>query len=77
MSAGVHNLPMLNARSDWIDWYNSIEDLAERNDVWGYCDPLGVEKLVFTSMRPLDSASIKGSNMERKLSFRESPYGPH
>ena len=57
MSAREHNLPMLNARSDWIDWYNSIEDLAKRNDVWKYCDPLGIENLVFTSTKPLDSAS--------------------
>ncbi|EMD66063.1 hypothetical protein COCSADRAFT_47091, partial [Bipolaris sorokiniana ND90Pr] len=48
---------MLNNRSDWIDWYNSIEDLAKRNDVWKYCDPLGIENLVFTSTKPSDSAS--------------------
>ncbi|EFQ89959.1 hypothetical protein PTT_13596 [Pyrenophora teres f. teres 0-1] len=48
---------MLNARSDWIDWYNSIEDLAKRNEVWKYCDPLGIENLVFTATKPSDSAS--------------------
>ncbi|KAF3031265.1 hypothetical protein E8E12_000830 [Didymella heteroderae] len=48
---------MLNARSDWIDWYNSIEDLAKRNEVWKYCDPLGIENLVFISTKPSDSAS--------------------
>ncbi|KAJ4405828.1 hypothetical protein N0V91_004937 [Didymella pomorum] len=48
---------MLNARSDWIDWYNSIEDLAKRNEVWKYCDLLGIENLVFTSTKPSDSAS--------------------
>ncbi|KAF1923185.1 uncharacterized protein M421DRAFT_104305 [Didymella exigua CBS 183.55] len=48
---------MLNARNDWIDWYNSIEDLAKRNEVWKYCDPLGIENLVFTSTKPSDSAS--------------------
>ncbi|KAF7448799.1 hypothetical protein A1F99_058480 [Pyrenophora tritici-repentis] len=57
MSTREHNLPMLNARSGWIDWYNSIEDLAKRNEVWKYCDPLGIENLVFTSTKPLDSAS--------------------
>ncbi|KAI1676067.1 RVT-2 domain containing protein [Pyrenophora tritici-repentis] len=57
MSIKDHNLPMLNNRSDWIDWYNSIEDLAKRNDVWKYCDPLGIENLVFTSTKPSDSAS--------------------
>ncbi|CAE7034426.1 hypothetical protein PTTW11_05430 [Pyrenophora teres f. teres] len=57
MSTREHNLPMLNARSDWIDWYNSIEDLAKRNEVWKYCDPLGIENLVFTATKPSDSAS--------------------
>ncbi|PZD22336.1 hypothetical protein A1F96_11211, partial [Pyrenophora tritici-repentis] len=57
MSTREHNLPMLNARSGWIDWYNSIEDLAKRNEVWKYCDPLGIENLVFTLTKPLDSAS--------------------
>ena len=48
---------MLNTRSDWIDWYNSIKDLAKRNKVWKYCDPLGIKNLVFTSTKPSDSAS--------------------
>ncbi|PWO17095.1 Hemerythrin domain containing protein, partial [Pyrenophora tritici-repentis] len=38
MSTREHNLPMLNARSGWIDWYNSIEDLAKRNEVWNIFD---------------------------------------
>ena len=57
MSTREHNLPMLNARSDWIDWYNSIEDLAKRNDVWKYCDLLGIENLVFTLTKLLDLVS--------------------
>ena len=48
---------MLNSREDWTDWINSIEDLAVRNDVWSYCDPEGIENLVFTATRPSDSAS--------------------
>ncbi|PVH98302.1 hypothetical protein DM02DRAFT_531331, partial [Periconia macrospinosa] len=36
---------------------NSIEDLAVRNDVWNYCDPEGIENLVFTVTKPQDSAS--------------------
>ncbi|KAK2686720.1 hypothetical protein QWA68_015667 [Fusarium oxysporum] len=28
-----HNLDMLNAREDWTNWINSIEDLVVRNDV--------------------------------------------
>ncbi|KAH7394616.1 hypothetical protein BKA66DRAFT_373786, partial [Pyrenochaeta sp. MPI-SDFR-AT-0127] len=39
------------------DWINSIEDLAVRNDVWNYCDPEGIENLVFTVTKPPDSAS--------------------
>src|ERR1700722_18544396 len=57
MSIKDHNLSMLNFRSDWTDWINSIEDLAERNDVWNYCDPEGIENLVFTVTKPLHSAS--------------------
>ncbi|KAI1676026.1 hypothetical protein KJE20_14389 [Pyrenophora tritici-repentis] len=57
MSTRDHNLPMLNSRSDWIDWYNSIEDLAKRNNVWQYCDPEGLEQLSFTTDQPSDSAS--------------------
>ena len=57
MSIKDHHLPMLNNRNDWTDWINSIEDLAIRNDVWKYCDPLGIENLVFTSTKPPDSAS--------------------
>jgi hypothetical protein len=52
-----HNLLMLNARSDWIDWYNSIEDLAKRNEVWKYCNPLGIKNLIFTLIKPLDLVS--------------------
>ncbi|KAL9564043.1 hypothetical protein ACKAV7_011817 [Fusarium commune] len=48
---------MLNAREDWTNWINSIEDLAVRNDVWNYCDPEGIENLVFTATKPSDSAS--------------------
>lgn len=48
---------MLNAREDWTNWINSIEDLAVRNDVWSYCDPEGTETLVFTATKPSDSAS--------------------
>nr|QCF41193.1 CcxB [Bipolaris sorokiniana] len=48
---------MLNSRSDWIDWYNSIEDLAKSNNVWQYCDPEGLEQLSFTTDQPSDSAS--------------------
>lgn len=57
MSIKEHNLPMLNTREDWTDWTNSIEDLAVRNDVWIYCDPKGIENLVFTVTKPPDSAS--------------------
>jgi hypothetical protein len=56
MSIKDHNLPMLNSRSDWTDWINSIEDLAVRNDVWNYCDPDGIDNLVFTATKPPDSA---------------------
>jgi hypothetical protein len=56
MSIKDHNLPMLNFRSDWSDWINSIEDLAVRNDVWTYCDPEGIENLIFTVTKPPDSA---------------------
>ena len=28
-----------------------------RNDVWSYCDPEGIENLVFTATKPSDSAS--------------------
>jgi hypothetical protein len=52
-----YNLLMLNARSNWIDWYNSIEDLAKRNEVWKYCDLLGIKNLIFTLTKPSDSAS--------------------
>ena len=48
---------MLNTRSDWTDWINSIEDLAVRNDVWNYCDPEGIDNLVFTATKPPDSAN--------------------
>ncbi|KAI8397360.1 hypothetical protein FOFC_20632 [Fusarium oxysporum] len=57
MSIKDHNLAMLNAREDWTNWINSIEDLAVRNDVWNYCDPEGIENLVFTATKPSDSAS--------------------
>ncbi|KAH7394607.1 hypothetical protein BKA66DRAFT_455270 [Pyrenochaeta sp. MPI-SDFR-AT-0127] len=57
MSIKDYNLPMLNLRNDWTDWINSIEDLAVRNDVWNYCDPEGIENLVFTVTKPPDSAS--------------------
>src|SRR2546423_6267111 len=57
MSIKDHNLTMLNSREDWTNWINSIEDLAVRNDVWGYCDPEGIETLVFTAIKPPDSAS--------------------
>ena len=57
MSIKDHNLPMLNTRNDWTDWINSIEDLAVRNDVWNYCDPEGIENLVFTVTKPPDSAN--------------------
>lgn len=57
MSIKDHNLPMLNFRNDWTDWINSIEDLAVRNDVWNYCDPEGIENLVFTVTKPPDSAN--------------------
>jgi len=56
MSIKDHNLPMLNSRNDWTDWINSIEDLAVRNDVWNYCDPDGIDNLVFTATKPPDSA---------------------
>ncbi|EXK26512.1 hypothetical protein FOMG_16916 [Fusarium oxysporum f. sp. melonis 26406] len=52
-----HNLDMLNAREDWTNWINSIEDLIVRNDVWNYCDPEGIENLVFTATKLSDSAS--------------------
>lgn len=48
---------MLNSRNDWADWINSIEDLAVRNDVWNYCDPEGIDNLVFTATKPPDSAN--------------------
>jgi len=48
---------MLNTRNDWTDWYNSIKDLAIRNDVWPICDPAEVESLVFTATKPPDSAT--------------------
>jgi len=57
MSIKDHNLTMLNSREDWTNWINSIEDLAVRNDVWDYCDPDGIENLVFTAIKPPDSAS--------------------
>ncbi|KAI8416948.1 hypothetical protein FOFC_03261 [Fusarium oxysporum] len=57
MSIKDHNLTLLNSREDWTNWINSIEDLAVRNDVWSYCDPEGIEKLVFTATKPSDSAS--------------------
>lgn len=57
MSIKDHNLTMLNSREGWTDWINSIEDLAVRNDVWSYCDPEGIENLVFTATKPSDSAS--------------------
>src|ERR1051326_6682001 len=57
LSIKEHNLPMLNTRNDWVDWINSIEDLAVRNDVWAYCNPEGIENLVFTVTKPPDSAS--------------------
>ncbi|KAH7464558.1 hypothetical protein FOMA001_g17641 [Fusarium oxysporum f. sp. matthiolae] len=57
MSIKDHNLAMLNAREDWTNWINSIEDLAVRNDVWNYCDLEGIENLVFTATKPSDSAS--------------------
>jgi hypothetical protein len=57
MSIKDHNLPMLNARSDWTDWINSIEDLAVRNNVWKFCNPNGIENLTFTVNKPSDSAS--------------------
>lgn len=56
MSIKDHNLPLLNSRNDWTDWINSIEDLAVRNDVWNYCDPSGIDNLVFTATKPPDSA---------------------
>ncbi|PCD22187.1 hypothetical protein AU210_015981 [Fusarium oxysporum f. sp. radicis-cucumerinum] len=57
MSIKDHNLTLLNSREDWTNWINSIEDLAVRNDVWSYCDPEGIENLVFTATKPSDSAS--------------------
>jgi hypothetical protein len=48
MTIEDHNLPMLNFRNGWMDRINSIEDLAVRNDVWNYCDPDGIDNLVFT-----------------------------
>uniref|UniRef100_A0A0D2YDN4 Uncharacterized protein n=1 Tax=Fusarium oxysporum (strain Fo5176) TaxID=660025 RepID=A0A0D2YDN4_FUSOF len=57
MSIKDHNLTLLNSREDWTNWINSIEDLAVRNDVWSYCDPEGIENLVFTVTKPSDSAS--------------------
>jgi hypothetical protein len=51
------NVSLLNTRSDWDDWISSIEDLAIQNDVWKYCDPEGLENLVFTVNRPSESAS--------------------
>ena len=57
MSIKDHNLPMLNTRHDWTDWYNSIKDLAVRNDVWPICDPAEVENLIFTATKPPDSAT--------------------
>src|SRR4051794_10991130 len=57
MSITNHHLPMLNSREDWNHWINSIEDLAVRNDIWNYCDPEGIENLVFTPTRPPSSAS--------------------
>src|SRR5256885_10938473 len=57
MSIKEHNLTMLNSREDWTDWINSIEDLAVGTDVWRYCDPEGIEDLVFTATKPSDTAS--------------------
>ncbi|KAG4253841.1 hypothetical protein FPRO03_14238 [Fusarium proliferatum] len=57
MSIKDHNLTLLNSREDWTNWINSIEDLAVRNNVWSYCDPEGIENLVFTATKPSDSAS--------------------
>jgi hypothetical protein len=57
ISIKEHNLLMLNFRSDWTDWINSIEDLTIRNNVWNYYNPEGIENLVFTIIKPLDSAS--------------------
>jgi hypothetical protein len=57
MSIKDHHLTMLNSREDWINWINSIEDLGIRNNVWNYCDPDGIEQLVFTMVKPNGSAS--------------------
>jgi hypothetical protein len=57
MSTKDHNLPMLNSRSNWTNWINSIEDLAVRNDMWIYCNPEGIKNLVFTANKPPDSAN--------------------
>lgn len=57
MSITNHHLPMLNSREDWNHWINSIEDLAVRNYVWDYCDPEGIDSLVFTTTKPSSSAS--------------------
>ena len=51
-----HNLPMLNSRNDWTDWINSIEDLAVCNDIWNYCDPNGIDNLIFTATKLPDLA---------------------
>lgn len=62
---------MLNTRNDWTDWINSIEDLAVRNDVWHYCDPEGIENLVFTATKPPDSAN---KDVVQKYQFLQAIY---
>jgi hypothetical protein len=71
MSIKDHNLPMLNSRNDWTDWINSIEDLVVRNDVWHYCDPEGIENLVFTATKPPDSAN---KDVVQKYQFLQAIY---
>ena len=48
---------MLNTRHNWTDWYNSIKDLVVRNNMWPIYDPAEVENLVFTTIKPPDSAT--------------------